>query len=205
MLPYMMPELAAAQRDALRSCVKAPLVYAKVAVRNWEPWVRMGVHEVTNPMGFFSRIKLDYPVSMGSYRCAKSPREPIGLHLVHVPTPSNTGLDQRTAWRMGRATLLATTYEEFEHHVFDELTRILAPGGFEARRDIAAIQIYRWGHGYAYGFNSLYDKPQEPAPFELARQRKGRVVVANSDAAWGAYAQTAIDEGARAAGELDSP
>jgi spermidine dehydrogenase len=202
MLPYMMPDLGAQQRDALRACVKAPLVYAKVAVRNWEPWVRMGVHEVTNPMGFFSRIKLDYPVSLGAYRCARSPREPIGLHLVHVPTPCGTGQDQRTAWRMGRAQLHAMTYSQFEQRVFDELTRILGPGGFDARRDIAAIHIYRWGHGYAYGFNSLYDAPQAPGLPELARRPVGRVAIANSDAAWGAYAHCAIDEAARAVREL---
>lgn len=202
MLPYMMAGLGAQQRAALRSCVKAPLVYAKVAVRNWEPWVRMGVHEVTNPMGFFSRIKLDYPVSLGTYRCARSPREPIGLHLVHVPTPPGTGLDQRAAWRLGRSTLYGLTYAQFERKVVDELTRILGPGGFDAQRDIAAIHIYRWGHGYAYGFNSLYDERQEPALPEVAHQRIGRVAVANSDAGWAAYAQCAIDEAARAVEEL---
>jgi spermidine dehydrogenase len=202
MLPYMMPDLAAPQRDALRACVKAPLVYAKVAVRNWEPWVRRGVHEVTNPMGFFARIKLDYPVSIGAYRCARSPREPIGLHLVHVPTPTGTGLDQRAAWRLGRSLLTAMTYAQFEQKVFDELTRILGPAGFDARRDIAAIHVYRWGHGYAYGFNTLFDEPRERALPELARRLAGRVAIANSDAAWGAYAHCAIDEAARAVREL---
>ena len=202
MLPYMDRALEPAQRDALRACVKAPLVYVKVAVRSWEPWVKAGVHEVTNPMGFFSRIKLDYPVSMGDYRCAKSPREPIGLHMVHVPTPINTGLDQRTAWRLGRVALLQTSYHEFEQHIVDELRRIVGPHGFVAARDIAAIAVYRWGHGYAYGFNSLYDREQVPEPFELARRRVGPLSIANSDAAWSAYAQAALDQGARAAREL---
>lgn len=202
MLPYMSAELEPPQREALLACVKAPIVYAKVAVRNWEPWVKLGVHEITNPMGFFSRIKLDYPVSIGAYRCSKSPREPIGLHLVHVPAPSTPGLDMRTRWRRGRAKLLATKYQDFEYHVVDELTRALGPGGFDARRDIAAISVYRWGHGYAYGFNSLYDEPRAPALFEVARQRRGHLTVANSDAAWSATANAAIDEAARAVREL---
>jgi spermidine dehydrogenase len=202
MLPYMMRELDPDQRDALRACVKAPLVYAKVALRNWEPWVRAGVHEVTNPMGFFSRIKLDYPVSLGAYRCARSPREPIGLHLVHVPTPCGTGLDQRTAWRMGRAALYQLTYAQFEQKVRDELTRMLGASGFDARRDIAAIHVYRWGHGYAYRFNSLYDQPRALEVAARARQRTGGVAIANSDAAWAAFAPSAIDEAARAVAEL---
>lgn len=203
MLPYIMPELGKTQREALSSGVKAPLVYVKVAVRNWEPWVKRGIHEVTNPMGFFSRIKLDYPVSLGKYRCAKTPREPVGLHMVHVPTQGNTGLDQRGAWRAGRTALYAATFEQFEAQVVDELTRILGPGGFDARRDIAAISVYRWAHGYAYSYNGLYDKEQEPEVNVVAHRRAGRVAIANSDAAWSAYAHSAIDEAQRAVGELE--
>jgi spermidine dehydrogenase len=201
MLPYMMPELAKPQFDALHAGVKAPLVYAKIAVRNWEPWAKLGLHEATNPMGFFSRIKLDYPVSLGDYKFAKSPKEPTCIHMVHTPTPSGMP-DQRTAWRAGRGILFGTTYEQFEEKIFDELKRLLGPGGFEPKRDIAAISLYRWGHGYAYGFNSLYDKPQQPEVPVIAHQRVGRVAIANSDAGWSAYANSAMDQAARAVDEL---
>jgi spermidine dehydrogenase len=202
MLPYMMSELPSAQREALLKSVKAPLVYTKLAVRNWEPWVKAGVHEVTNPMGFYSRIKLDYPVSLGSYRFARSPREPTGLHLVHVPTPRVTGMDQRAAWRAGRTTMLETPFEQYESQAIDELTRFLGPHGFDAKRDIAAISVYRWGHGYAYGFNSLYDKQQDPELSAYGHQPVGRVAIANSDAAGSAYANAAIEQGLRAVDEL---
>jgi len=202
MLPYMMSELPSAQRAALSKGVKAPLVYVKLAVRNWEPWVKAGVHEITNPMGFYSRIKLDYPVSLGAYRFARSPREPIGLHLVHVPTPGNTGLDQRAAWRAGRTIMLDTPFEQYESHAVDELTRFLGPHGFDARRDIAAISVYRWGHGYAYGFNSLYDAQQDPELAVFGHQPVGRVAIANSDAAGSAYAHAAIEQGLRAVDEV---
>jgi spermidine dehydrogenase len=202
MVAYMLPTLQSSKKEALRACVKAPILYAKVAVRNWKPWVNVGVHEVTNPMGFFSRIKLDYPVSLGAYRFSSSPNEPIGLHMVHVPTPGGTGLDQRGAWRAGRAALLALSSAEIELKVVDELTRILGPGGFDARRDIAAIAIYRWGHGYAYAFNSLYDRPQVPDLASIARAQVGSLAIANSDAAWSAYLNAAMDEGSRAAQEL---
>lgn len=202
MLPYMVSQLPPGQREALALGVKAPLVYTKIAVRNWTPWVKAGVHEVTNPMGFYSRIKLDYPVSIGGYRFARSPRDPIGLHLVHVPTPGNTGADQRTAWRAGRALMLATAYEQYEAHAVDELNRIVGPHGFDVKRDIAAIAVYRWGHGYAYGSNSLYDKEQDPEPTVAGRRPVGRIGIANSDAAGSAYAQAAVDEALRAVGEI---
>ena len=84
-IPYIMPELPQAQREALAQNVKAPLVYTNVLVRNWQPWVKLGVHEIVAPMSFHSRVKLDYPVSLGGYRHPRDPSEPMCLHLVHVP------------------------------------------------------------------------------------------------------------------------
>lgn len=200
MIPDIMPELPAPQQTALWKNVKAPLVYTKVAVRDWHPWVRLGVHEITNPMGFFSRLKLDYPVSLGTYRCPRTPDEPMLLHLVHVPAQPGGGT-VRQRYRAGRAVLLAMTFEEFEEQVRDELTRMLGPGGFDADRDIAAITVNRWGHGYSYGGDPLLGT-DEGAPHEVARARAGNVAIANSDAGWTPFAHAAIDQAHRAVGEL---
>ena len=202
MLPYVCPDLAEPQRTALAAGVRSPLVYVNVAVRNWHPWVKLGVHEISNPMGFYSQLKLDYPVSLGSYRCPVAPNEPIVVHLVRAPTVPGSGLDMRGAYRAARAQLYAMSFAEFEAHLRDELTRMLGSGGFDAQRDIAAITVNRWGHGYAYGFNSLYDRPQEPPVYEIASRRVGRLAIAGSDAAWSAYAHSAIDEAQRAVSEL---
>jgi spermidine dehydrogenase len=204
MAPHLLPELGASQREALALNVKAPLVYVNVAVRNWRAWVKRGVHEVTNPMGFYSRLKLDYPVSLGGYFCPRSPDEPIVLHLVHVPSTGATGLDQRTEWRAARGLLYAMPFSAFEDAARDELARICGAADFDAARDIAAITVNRWGHGYSYGHNPLFD-PEPPngiAPNEVARVRVGNVAFANADSAWDAYAHAAIDEAHRAVGEL---
>jgi spermidine dehydrogenase len=203
MIPRIMPELPTAQRRALRGNIKAPLSYTKVAVRNWRPWVERGVHEITNPMGFFSRLKLDYPVSMGEYRFPSSPDEPMVLHLVHVPTAPNLGLPVREARRRARQTLYDTAFQDFEFHVRDELGRMLGPGGFDADADIAAITVNRWGHGYSYSGDELHD-PEGDArePFLTARRRCGNVAIANADAAWMPLASAAIEQGHRAAGDL---
>jgi spermidine dehydrogenase len=139
---------------------------------------------------------------MGGYQFSKTPYEPIGVHMVHVPVPDTLGLDQRTAWRTGRATLQAMTYEQFEERVVDELTRILGPHGFDAQRDIAAIAVYRWGHGYAYARNSLYDDPEPHALESASSRRKEHLTIAGSDAGWDATANCAIDQAARAVAEL---
>ncbi len=204
MLPYICPEIGAKQHEALSAGVKAPLVYVNVAVNNWQPWAKLKAHEITNPMGFFSRLKLDYPVSLGNYRCSSKPEDPILLHLVHVPTVPFAGLDQRAAWRAARALLYAMPFAEFEKQVRDELTRMLGPGGFNADRDIAAITVNRWGHGYAYGINSLFDEEPEPPVNVVGRKKIGHLAIAGSDAAWDAYAHAAIDEAHRAVGEIST-
>ncbi len=203
MIPYLMRELSKPQREALALNVKAPLVYVKVAVRNWRPWVARGVHEIANPAGFYSRLKLDYPVSLGDYRFPRSPDEPMVLHLVHVPTVKAEGIDLRTRLRAARATLYAVPFEAFEQHARDELARMLGPGGFDADRDIAAITVNRWGHCYSYSGSSLDDKEGDDERIPAtARRRVGRIAFANADAAWDPYAHAAIDEAHRAVGEL---
>jgi spermidine dehydrogenase len=203
MIPYVMRELPKRQRNAMSQNVKAPLVYVKVAVRNWKPWVARRVHEIANPMGFYSRVKLDYPVSLGDYRFARTPDEPMVLHLVHVPTLRGPGIDLRTRLRAGRAQLFATPFDTFERNARDELTRMLGAGGFDADRDIAAITVSRWGHGYSYSGSSLFDKDGDDERIPaLARRRAGRVAFANSDANWEPYAHGAFDQARRAVNDL---
>ena len=45
------------------------------------------------------------------------------------------------------------------------------------------MPVDRWATGYAYGLNSLYDRPQRPPVNEIARHRVGRLAMAGSDAA----------------------
>jgi spermidine dehydrogenase len=85
MIPYILPDLPEKQREALALNVKAPLVCTNVLVRNWQPWINLGIHDIYAPMSFFDRVALDFPVSLGGYRHAPDPAEPIMLHLVHVP------------------------------------------------------------------------------------------------------------------------
>jgi spermidine dehydrogenase len=201
-IPHIMPELPAPQRDALALNVKTPIVYTNVLVRDWHPWLRLGVHDISAPMSFHSRVKLDFPVSLGGYRHARDPSEPMCLHLVHVPGAPNRGLDARRQFRIGQAALLDTTFADFERRIRDELDRMLGPGGFASARDIAAITVNRWPHGYSYVANSLFDPDDYDDVLERARQRRGRVAIANSDAQGDAYAHLAIDAADRAVREV---
>jgi spermidine dehydrogenase len=93
-------------------------------------------------------------------------------------------------------------FADFETHIREDLDRMLAPGGFSSARDIAAITVNRWSHGYSYSANSLFDGQDNDAIIETACQPAGRVAIANSDARWDPYAHTAIDQAARAVREV---
>ena len=94
------------------------------------------------------------------------------------------------------------TFAGFEARLRDELDRMLGPGEFSSDRDIAAITVNRWPHGYGYVANSLFDPDDYEKTVELARRPFGRVAIANSDSGGDAYAHLAIDAAARAVREL---
>jgi len=195
--------LPAPQQHALSQGVKMPLVYVNVALRNWHSFVKLGVHGIYCPSAFFAEVELDFPVTLGGYRHPRHPDEPILLHLAHIPLTPNQGLSNVEQFRLGRQRLLETPFAEYERQIVDQLDRMLGPGGFVAVRDIAAITVNRWPHGYSYAANSLFDAEVEgPPPYEIGRQRCGRVTIANSDAGWGAYTHEAIDQAWRAVQEL---
>jgi spermidine dehydrogenase len=202
-MPYIVPEMPEAQGDILKTNVKSPLLYTKVLLRSWESFVRLGVHNIACPMSIWSTVKLDYPVSLGAYQFPKDPAGPAAIHLVHVPLEPNQGLDARDQCRVGRQRLLETEFKTWEEGIRDQLSRMLSSGGFDAARDIEAITLNRWSHGYSYYWNSLYDDVEAgEASAETARKPIGRIVLANSDTGWDAYAHTAIAEAARAIGEI---
>lgn len=202
MIPYIALEADAEQRAALRDNVRAPLVYVNVAVRNWQPWHKLGVSYIDNPGGTFSAA-LDFPVSLGGYRFAADPSKPTCLHLMHTPTAPNQGLNMREQYRAGRARLYAMSFEDFESEIRDELGRMLGSAGFDFDRDVAAITVNRWPHGYAYTPTPLYDdRAHQARTAKQARRRLGRIAIANSDSGWDAYTHVAIDQAHRAVAEL---
>ena len=203
-IPYIMPELPPPQRAALAQNVKIPLVYTNVLVGNWQPWASLGVHDISAPMSFHSRVKLDFPVTLGGYNHPRDPAGPILLHLVHVPSHPKQALDARTQFRIGRGKLLTMTFNDFEERIRDELDRMLGKGGFSSARDITAITVNRWSHGYSYVANSLFDRDDYTDVLKEARRTVGRVAIANTDAGGDAWAHYAIDQAERAVRELVS-
>jgi spermidine dehydrogenase len=202
MIPYLCPELPQPQRDALKYLVKIPIIYSSVALRNWTAFAQLKVAHVYAPGSYHSSLTLNPIVDIGSYRSVRAPDEPMLIRMLRVPTAP--GLPEREQHRAGRYDILNTTFEKFEHEIRDQLGRMLGAGGFDADKDIAAITVNRWPHGYAYEYNPLFDPdwPQGQAPHQIGRARFGRIAIANSDAGAAAYTDSAIDQAYRAVSEL---
>jgi spermidine dehydrogenase len=202
-IPYLCPDLPADQKDALAYAVKVPIVYTNVLLRNWTSFARLGTNQVYAPGSYHTSLNLDLPVSVGEYKSSRGPDEPIVVHMVR--TPCSPGLPARTQHRAGRIELLSTTFDDFEGKIRDQLGRTLGGGGFDSARDIRAITVNRWPHGYAYQYNSLWDPfwlEGGTPPCEIARRRFGRISIANADAAAYSYADAAIDQAHRAVTEV---
>jgi len=205
LVPYLCPELPEAQARAIRYAEKVPLVYVSVAVRNWKPFDSLGMHSLYVPQGrFMHSFGMDFPVSMGGYEYTQSPDQPTVLHGTAVPTIPNKGLTARDQHIAGRRLLYEASYVDLEADILRQLSGALEPAGFDAGRDIAAITVNRWPHGYAYEYNDYSDPPEygpDHGPHIAGRAQLGRISIANSDASAYAYVDGAIDAADRAVDE----
>jgi spermidine dehydrogenase len=201
-IPYLCPDLPEKQKEALHYLVKVPLVYTSVGLRNWTAFQKVGVSSIYCPGAYWNSMNLNAAVDIGDYRSPRSPEEPILLHLSR--TPCKPGLPAREQHKAGRMELLVTAFETFERTIRDQLARTLSGGGLDPARDIEAITVNRWPHGYGYEYNPLFDPdwPEGQAPHLVGRQRFGRIAIANSDSGATAYTDVAIDQAFRAVGEL---
>ncbi|MDN3638420.1 FAD-dependent oxidoreductase [Simiduia curdlanivorans] len=204
MIPHLCPQLPPVQKQALAEQVKVPMAYVNVALKNWRALAKAGVREVNCPRSFFTWVTMDFPVSMGGYAYAQSEHEPVLLHMPFYPKSLGQGLAAKQQYRLGRYRLLALSFADFEREVVAQLTAMFAPFGFDAKRDISAITVNRWPHGYAYEYVDLFDPAYGPgeAPHERARRPFGRIHIGNSDSQAFAYVDGAIDAARRVVDEI---
>ncbi len=147
---------------------------------------------------------LDFPVSMGGYEFSRNPDEPIIVHMERFPKGDDMNASPREQSKAGRRELYTTSFETIERETRGQLADALMDGGFDPAKDIAAITVNRWGHGYASGYNFKFDPDYQAGdfPHEVGRTRFGRIAIANSDAGAEALLDAALDQAQRAIEEL---
>ncbi len=221
-IPYLVPELPDEQKAALHGAVRAVNQMTNVLFRNWEPFARLKASNINFPSSFYGSMGLPSPRYLGDLVPSRSPSEPV---VVSFGTGSNSGvcsnatmvseilggnaLDPGTpaddVFRVVRAGFLDMPFSHFERAVRAQAAAALAGTGFDPARDILAITVNRWGHGFTTGRNELFDKDQPGgvSPTVLAKAPFGRITIANADAGGVSTAGTAIDEAFRAVRELE--
>jgi len=203
MIPFICEELPDKQREALHYGVKVPLVYTTVALKNWQAFEKLNISGVNTPGMYHTGLRMELPTPIGDYKSMPTgPNDPILVRMTR--TPCKPGLPSREQHKAGHMDLYTTTFETFERNIRDQFARALGSGGFDPARDIDAITVNRWPHGYAYEYNPLWDPDWAPgqAPCEIGRKPFHRITIANSDAAAAAYTDQAIDQAYRAVSEL---
>ena len=204
-VPHLVPEMSDTQKTALMYGVKMPLVYSNILIRQWTAFTKLGISGITAPGMYHTGATLGRSVQFGDYQPSTSPDQPMILRMAREPCAP--GHPKREQHRLGREDLLATSFETFERKIRDQLGRMLEGGGFDPARDIEAITVNRWPHGYAYSYNTLEDPIEwamydsDDRPCVIGRQRFGRISIANSDAAASTHTDSAIDEAHRAVRE----
>lgn len=222
-IPFICPELPDIQKTALRKAVRLPNQITNVLFRNWRAFQEASLSRATAPTFFYGGMSLASQRYLGAMRPSQTPSDPI---VVGFNTGGNSGIlsneymvrglcgenappvgalpdDQ---FRAVRAGLLKTPFDYFERQVRDMSTRILAGTSFDPARDILAVTVNRWSHGFAVGRISPFDEKiaqGEFPPTIYARQKFGRIAIANTDAVGSSNMQTAFDQAYRAINDLD--
>jgi spermidine dehydrogenase len=221
-VPYLCSEMPDAQKKALHTAVRAANQQTNVLFRNWQAFAKLGINRVTCPNSFYGSFGMGAPELVGAMQPVRDPSEPIlvsfgtagnsglmsnptmvsELCSGHPPAPGTNGKDQFRAVRRG---LLQTPFSTFERAVRTQAARALSGTDFDPARDIVAITVNRWPHGFATGRNILFDSedPNELSPTIHAKQKFGRITICNSDAGGQSLANAAIAEAWRAVSELE--
>ena len=203
MIPHLCKELPRQQVEAIEYASKIPFVIGSFALRNWRAFQSSGFHSFYSPGDvYFKHLDLDFPVSMGKYQFSSCPDNPIVISAWYSPT--SRGLPAREQYKAGRRKLYQMTFSDFESNLRGHLDGMLGSHGFDFDRDIAAITLNRWSHGYAYEFEEI-GTPQSwgrtEGPHIAGRAQIGRISIANSDSEAYAYVDGAIDSADRAVNE----
>ncbi len=199
--PHIIPSMPEEQKTAMKSNVKIPMLYAKVALKNARAFQKLGIFKLYMPTSAYCLLQLDDPVNIGDYQHAATADDPIVVHMSGIPAVRE-GDTAREMYRSGRRLLNTKNYEQLEQEALGILRTLFDMAGENLDETLAGIAIHRWAHGYSYEQVGLWDSDEEAeAATALMRRPVGNIHMAGSDVAWMPYLQNAIGEGLRAAHE----
>jgi spermidine dehydrogenase len=199
---HIVTDLPAAHRQAYAQFYRSPCMMANVAVRNWRFLQKMGITGCRWFEGVGNYMDVRRLATVGIDDATINPDSPIVLTVkVLYAYP---GLSTEEQGHRGRAEMLGISFREYEQRIREQFDAMFAHTGFDAKRDIAAIILNRWGHAYLNpqpGF--FFGSNGKPAPREVLRSAPfGRITFANTDLAGAMDHRYSILEAHRAVGQL---
>ncbi len=116
-IPYLAPELPAAQKTALAQCVKRPMLVVNTVLRTGQALQKLGIKGAQLPGSFLQNVFLVTGVNVGDYRPAWRPEDACVMQSFAgfgSPQPA-AGLANQA--RAARAQMLAMPFEDYEREV----------------------------------------------------------------------------------------
>ncbi len=203
-IPHLCPDMPAAQREAQSYQVKIPLVLINVLLRSSDALDKLGIAGVDCPGRMFASVFMFKGFDVAGYEHRFADTGAVPLTFWGMISPPAELTDVKAQNRASRMKMLQMSFEDYEREVRTVLDGMLGPVGFDVEREVLAITVNRWPHGYSHEYLALHDEDWAPgqAPHEIASKPFGNITIANSDAGAYAYTHGAIDEAYRAVQEL---
>jgi spermidine dehydrogenase len=172
---HIVADLPNDYRAAFDEYLFGPVLMVNVALRNWRFLNKLGFSAARwfEGFGFYSTIR--QPMVVGDRPTPFHPDKPVVMTFyVPIQRPNLPLIAQGPAARL---ELYSTPYAEYERQIIDQMQRMFASGGFNARRDVAGIVLNRWGHAFLTPPPGFYfGKDGKPSPQKILSESFGRIV-----------------------------
>ena len=136
LIPALCPEMSDAQKSGLGYGVRVPFVYANILLENGRAFSELGVQITQCPYDPFQWVSAAPTVTSGGYEPPRGPDDPMVVFMMASPTPADgTEGTTRDLLRMGRHKIYASTFDDYEQQIREQLQKMLGKHGFnhEAR------------------------------------------------------------------------
>jgi spermidine dehydrogenase len=202
MTKHVVRDLDEKRRNAYAQFMYSPYMTVNVAVRNWRFLYKLGISGGEWFDGFGRGVHVRKSAKFGVDSPVAGPDLPTVLtFFVDFAKPGLPALEQG---QRGRAELLATSFEDYERRVREQMTEMFSGSGFDVKRDIAGIVLNRFGHAFINpqpGF--FFGLDGHPAPREALRGGPfGRIAFSHCDLAGAMDHRNAFIESNRAMNQL---
>lgn len=177
---HVVADLPDTHAKAYEAFHHSPVLVANVALTNWRFIERLGVPAAIWSGGFGFTCNIRRPMIVDGVSQPCHPDEPTVMTF-YAPI-YKPGLPAKEQGIVGRAEMLGTSFTDYERQIREQMTKMFAAGGFDARNDIAGVVLNRWGHAYVNpGPGFMHGEMGNLAPPDAIRRPLGRIAIGHSE------------------------